>query len=99
MAHDTSQADTASTASSLEALFPRITAALCDAWNTPEIEQHLQALLIDNRSTRLGFPAEVIEELMSLDGVRAGRCKHKPRTAARALYRASMARIPAPRVT
>jgi hypothetical protein len=69
MAHDTNQINTASTASSLEALFPRIAAALCDAWNTPEIEQHLQALLIDNRSTRLGFPAEVIEELMSLDGL------------------------------
>ena len=36
---------------------------------TPDIEQHLQTLLIDNRSTRQGFPPEIVEELMLLDGL------------------------------
>lgn len=69
MTNDTHQSESVTPLSHLEPGFPRVAVGLCKAWLTPDIEQHLQTLLIDNRSTRQGFPPEIVEELMLLDGL------------------------------
>ena len=46
--------------------FPRITQRIQQLWGTPECEQYLNALIIDNRGHRQGFPPAVLEELLYL---------------------------------
>ena len=69
MTNDAHQSEPVTQLSDLELDFPRIAEALCNAWITPEIEPYLQSLMIDQRNTRIGFPAEIVEELMLLDGL------------------------------
>lgn len=53
----------------LENLFPRIAQALTEKWDKPELETYLADLLMDNRGTRQGFPAEAVEELILIDAI------------------------------
>ncbi|NTV94007.1 MAG: hypothetical protein HGA75_01140 [Thiobacillus sp.] len=49
----------------LERDFPHIAERLAQAWVSPEAAEHLlNALLVDDRDNRHGFPPEVFEELM-----------------------------------
>jgi hypothetical protein len=68
MSNDAHQSESDTQLSHLELDFPRIAEAVCKVWGTAEIEPYLQSLMIDKRSTRIGFPAEIVEELMLLDG-------------------------------
>jgi hypothetical protein len=69
MTNNSSESVSISPLSHLELAFPRIAETLCKAWGTAEIDAYLQSLMIDKRSTRIGFPAEIVEELMLLDGL------------------------------
>jgi len=54
----------------LEKRFPRIASELCMLWKTPEIEHYIDSLLLDDRGDRMGFPIDVLDELMFLAGIR-----------------------------
>jgi len=56
--------------SALETRFPRIALELAARWRSPGIDLYIDSLLIDTRGNRMGFPAEVLEEIMFLAGVR-----------------------------
>lgn len=56
--------------SALEREFPRIASALCMYWKTPEIDHYIDALLLDDRGDRMGFPIDVLDDLMFLAGNR-----------------------------
>lgn len=56
--------------SAIESRFPHIARELCAHWKTDQIELYLDSLLIDNRGGRVGFPADVLDELMFLSGLR-----------------------------
>jgi hypothetical protein len=50
-------------------LFPRITNRLAEIWNRPhQCERYLDALVLDNRGDRKGFPLDVTVELGKLKG-------------------------------
>ena len=55
--------------SAIEAHFPRIARELSRYWLTDAIEPYMASLLIDNRGGRLGFPEDVLEELMFLSSM------------------------------
>jgi hypothetical protein len=47
--------------------FPRITNRLAEIWGRPlQCERYLDALILDNRGTRKGFPPDVTTELINL---------------------------------
>jgi hypothetical protein len=47
--------------------FPRIASKLADMWNRPhQCERYLDALMLDNRGSRKGFPLDVTVELARL---------------------------------
>lgn len=54
----------------LERKFPRIVQQLCRHWRNGDIDEYLDGLLIDNRGDRMGFPADVLEELIFLASIR-----------------------------
>ncbi len=56
--------------SAIESRFPHIARELCAHWKSDQIELYLDSLLIDNRGGRVGFPADVLDELMFLSGLR-----------------------------
>jgi hypothetical protein len=56
--------------SAIESRFPHIARELGALWHTDQIELYLDSLLIDTRGGRQGFPAEVLDELMFLSGMR-----------------------------
>lgn len=56
--------------SALERHFPRIARELTARWDGPDIDTYLDSLLIDMRGNRMGFPSEILEEIMFLAGVR-----------------------------
>jgi len=56
--------------SAIEERFPHIARELCALWKTEQIELYLDDLLLDSRGGRQGFPAEVLDELMFLSGMR-----------------------------
>lgn len=56
--------------SAIERRFQRIARELAARWRGPDIDRYLDSLLIDTRGDRIGFPADVLEELMFLAGVR-----------------------------
>jgi len=60
--------------SAIEFRFPHIARELCTLWKTNQIELYLDSLLIDNRGDRVGFPADVMDELMFLSGLRWHLC-------------------------
>lgn len=56
--------------SAIEIRFPRIARELTARWQTPGIDFYIDSLLIDTRGNRMGFPPDVLEEIMFLAGVR-----------------------------
>jgi hypothetical protein len=50
----------------LEAKFPRIAKSVRELWGTPQLDDYLDRLLIDDRGDRHGFPPEVVEALLTL---------------------------------
>lgn len=56
--------------SAIEGRFARIARELTARWNRSDIDDYLDSLLIDTRGNRMGFPPEVLEEIMFLAGVR-----------------------------
>lgn len=56
--------------SAIEVRFPHIARALSTLWQTDQIGLYLDSLLIDTRGGRQGFPADVLDELMFLSGMR-----------------------------
>lgn len=58
------------TVSAIESRFPHIARELCTLWKTDQIEIYLDSLLIDDRGGRIGFPEDVLDELMFLSGMR-----------------------------
>lgn len=52
--------------SALEAQFPRLAAEIQAVWGTPACFGRLQALLVDSRGGRQGFPADVYSDLSFL---------------------------------
>lgn len=56
--------------SAIERRFLRIANELIKRWKGPDIDTYLDSLLIDTRGNRMGFPEEVLEEIMFLAGVR-----------------------------
>ncbi len=56
--------------SALERRFMRIAIELIKRWKGPDIDAYLDSLLIDTRGNRMGFPEDVLEEIMFLAGVR-----------------------------
>lgn len=56
--------------SAIERRFPRIARELSSRWSGRDIDNYLDSLLIDTRGHRMGFPAEVLEEIMFLAGIR-----------------------------
>ncbi len=56
--------------SAIERRFARIAHELTSRWNGLDIDAYLDNLLIDTRGNRMGFPADVLEEIMFLAGVR-----------------------------
>ncbi len=56
--------------SAIERRFPHIARELSALWQTGQIGPYLDSLLIDNRGGRKGFPADALDELMFLSGMR-----------------------------
>lgn len=56
--------------SAIETRFPHIARELCALWKTDRIEIYMDSLLIDDRGGRVGFPEDVLDELMFLSGMR-----------------------------
>jgi hypothetical protein len=52
--------------SPLEEHFPRLVPEIVALWGTPPCFEHLQALLVDDRGGRQGFPADVYSDLSLL---------------------------------
>lgn len=52
--------------SPLEAHFPRLVLEILTFWGTPTCFEQLQALLVDDRGGRQGFPEEVYSDLSML---------------------------------
>jgi len=55
--------------SAIEKRFPRIAKELCALWGTQGIDNYIDNLLLDERGDRMGFPIDVLEELMFLAGI------------------------------
>lgn len=66
----TPQPDSVDGITALEHSFPRIASALCMCWKTPEIDHFIDGLLLDDRGDRMGFPIDVLDDLMFLAGIR-----------------------------
>jgi hypothetical protein len=56
--------------SAIELSFPRIAFELVSRWNGGDIDAYVDSLLIDTRGNRMGFPSDVLEEIMFLSGIR-----------------------------
>ncbi len=56
--------------SALERDFMRITETLTSIWQTPAVDHYLDGLLLDDRGDRMGFPIEVLDELIFLASIR-----------------------------
>jgi hypothetical protein len=56
--------------SAIERHFPRVADELVAKWRTGDVDPYLMSLLIDDRGDRLGFPSEVLDELVMLSGMR-----------------------------
>ena len=60
--------------SELPARFPRVLNRLAAVWSQPALaERYFMELLLDSRGSRLGFPPEVLSELLALRSCNAFR--------------------------
>ncbi|NOT97646.1 MAG: hypothetical protein HOO97_00920 [Sideroxydans sp.] len=57
----------------LEAGYPRVFNNIMLFWDTPEIEEYLNGLMVTDREDRAGFPPEVAAEIMRLSLVHASQ--------------------------
>lgn len=55
----------------LESKFPRIFATIMGLWDEPEIEDYFMDLIVDKRGGRMGFPQEVVSEIVFLSFLHA----------------------------
>lgn len=62
---------------SLEANYPRVFNNIMLYWDTPEIDDYLNQLMVTDREDRAGFPPEVAAEIMRLSLVHASQ--HPPK--------------------
>ena len=62
--------DMAEDGSALEQRFPRIANTLSSFWQKPDIDLYLDGLLLDDRGDRMGFPMDVLDDLMFLASIR-----------------------------
>jgi hypothetical protein len=53
--------------------FPRVAQAIFDLWGSPECDTYLTRLIIDDRGSRAGFPAEVLRALLDLSQQHQGQ--------------------------
>lgn len=60
-------------ASELEKSYPRLLPQIMQLWGYPELEGHLDHLLLDDRGDRQGFPENIITDLIFLKLVNATR--------------------------
>jgi hypothetical protein len=59
--------------------FPRIANALARVWSHPaECRSYMEDLIVDRRGNRSGFPAEVLENLLTLRDYYLGRYPQLP---------------------
>lgn len=56
--------------STIEKRFPRIANELSTLWGGKGIDSYIDGLLLDDRGDRMGFPIDVLDELMFLAGIR-----------------------------
>ena len=56
--------------SAIEKRFSRIANELTSLWATKDIDRYIDSLLLDDRGDRIGFPIDVLDELMFLAGIR-----------------------------
>jgi hypothetical protein len=52
--------------SDLEKSFPRIAEEFVKRWRTPVFEPYCYKLIVDERGSRKGFPAEVFDDILFL---------------------------------
>ena len=64
------QSDSWNHLAAIEKRFPRLAGELCQHWKSASIDQYIDSLLLDDRGDRMGFPIDVLDELMFLAGVR-----------------------------
>ena len=69
-------------ASLLESTFPHVVVELTRCWNDAAVGAYLDSLLIDTRGGRLGFPPEVMSELLFLQDLNWWRNHEDARDAA-----------------
>ena len=62
--------------SAIERNYTRIARELTSRWNGGDIDAYLDSLLIDMRGNRMGFPSDVLEEIMFLAGIRWYQSRH-----------------------
>ena len=55
--------------STLEQRFPHIAKRLTAIWRSEECTEYLNHLVVSERETRVGFPMEVVEDLMLLHSI------------------------------
>lgn len=56
--------------SALEKSFPRIARELSIYWKCSNIDAYIDSMLLDERGNRLGFPPDILDELMFLASIR-----------------------------
>ena len=56
--------------SAIEKHFPRIARELSLYWKCSNIDTYIDSMLLDDRGDRLGFPPDILDELMFLAGIR-----------------------------
>jgi hypothetical protein len=56
--------------SAIEKHFPRIASEIVTRWADKDGDNYIDNLLLDDRGDRMGFPSDVLNELMFLAGVR-----------------------------
>jgi hypothetical protein len=59
--------------SEMEKNFPRIVEKIVLMWGANDFTQFLNALMIDDRGSRQGFPPDVVEEMMFLHAIHDAR--------------------------
>jgi hypothetical protein len=59
--------------SEIERSFPRIAEKIVLMWGATDFPEFLNALMIDDRGDRSGFPREVIEEMLFLHAIHDAR--------------------------
>jgi uncharacterized protein len=65
----------------LEQQYPRVFNRILELWESPEIDQYFQTLLVDQRGNRKGFPGEVVSDIFFLS-VAHPKLRNRPQVVA-----------------